>query len=323
MTHASLFSGIGGFDLAAEQMGWQNLFHCEWNSFCQKVLKYHFPTSILYEDITQTDFTIPRGQVDVLTGGFPCQPFSLAGKRGGTQDDRYLWPHMLRAIDELQPTWVIGENVTGITSMVLDQRLVEVESQIYIGGKNHVRRVAGKPVLLQICEDLEQRGYEVQTLVIPACALGAPHRRDRVWIIAHANSSAKKSSGTGERIDSQRGENLNEQKEWGEQTQQHIGCGDILRDAANSQRIGQPGQGRTREQGSARQNKEWKASWAYHDGRWPTQSPICSRDDGLSTRLDGITFSKWREESIKACGNAIVPQVAFEIFKGISLTARN
>jgi DNA (cytosine-5)-methyltransferase 1 len=101
MTHGSLFSGIGGFDLASEWMGWENIFHCEWNEFGQRVLKHHFPKSISYGDITTTDFTIHRGQIDILTGGFPCQPYSQAGKRLGKEDDRHLWPEMLRAIREI------------------------------------------------------------------------------------------------------------------------------------------------------------------------------------------------------------------------------
>lgn len=116
MTHASLFSGIGGFDLAAEWAGWTNVFNCEIDPFCRKVLAYHFPNAFQYEDIKTTDFRPLRGCVDVLTGGFPCQPFSLAGKRKGTDDNRYLWPEMLRAIRELAPRWVVGENVFGIVN---------------------------------------------------------------------------------------------------------------------------------------------------------------------------------------------------------------
>ncbi|MDD3744410.1 MAG: DNA (cytosine-5-)-methyltransferase, partial [Lentimicrobiaceae bacterium] len=114
MKHGSLFSGIGGFDLAAEWAGWTNVFHCEIEEFPKKILKYYWPDAISYGDITKTDFTIHRGQVDVLTGGFPCQPFSLAGKRKGTEDHRNLWSEMLRAIREIQPVWVVGENVPGL-----------------------------------------------------------------------------------------------------------------------------------------------------------------------------------------------------------------
>lgn len=116
MTHASLFSGIGGFDLAAELMGWDNIFHCEWNPFGQQVLKHHFPNSKSYNDITKTDFSIHRGEIDILTGGFPCQPYSTAGKRLGKEDERHLFPEMLRTIQEVQPTWVVGENVLGIVN---------------------------------------------------------------------------------------------------------------------------------------------------------------------------------------------------------------
>lgn len=114
MNHASLFSGIGGAEVAASWMGWHNAFHCEIQEFPRKVLEYWFPNSESYEDITKTDFKGWRGKVDVLTGGFPCQPFSLAGRRKGADDDRYLWPHMLRAIREIQPTWVVGENDGGV-----------------------------------------------------------------------------------------------------------------------------------------------------------------------------------------------------------------
>ena len=118
MTHASLFSGIGGPEVAAAMLGWENLFHCEINPFGRKVLDYWFPKSVSYEDITKTSFKEWRGKVDVLTGGFPCQPFSYAGKRGGAEDARYLWPEMLRAIDEIRPAWVVGENVAGLSTMV-------------------------------------------------------------------------------------------------------------------------------------------------------------------------------------------------------------
>lgn len=116
MTHGSLFSGIGGFDLAAEWMGWGNRFHCEWNPFGQKVLKHHFPNSDSYSDITKTDFTKYEGQIDIITGGFPCQPYSTAGLRKGKADERHLFPEMLRVIEEVKPRWVIGENVRGLVS---------------------------------------------------------------------------------------------------------------------------------------------------------------------------------------------------------------
>lgn len=184
ITHASLFSGIGGAELAATWMGWQNKFHCEINSFGRTVLDYWFSNSESYEDITKTDFTKWRGKINVLTGGFPCQPFSLAGRRKGAEDDRYLWPHMLRAIREIQPDWVVGENVNGIITMVQPGEETEVANTDNIFEEGNIYRKVQRFTLDEICESLEREGYQVQPIVIPACAVGAPHRRDRVWIVA-------------------------------------------------------------------------------------------------------------------------------------------
>lgn len=185
MNHASLFSGIGGAEVAASMMGWQNLFHCEIQEFPRKVLDYWFPNSESYEDITKTDFTKWHGKVDVLTGGFPCQPFSLAGRRKGADDNRYLWPQMLRAIRQIHPTWVVGENVAGIKTMVESCQVTQMGRTDYLFEENHLYREESRFTLDKICADLEAEGYSVQPIVIPACAIGAPHRRDRVWIVAH------------------------------------------------------------------------------------------------------------------------------------------
>ncbi|WP_440485798.1 DNA cytosine methyltransferase [Segatella hominis] len=166
-------------------MGWQNLFHCEIQEFLRKVLQYWFPNSESYEDITKTDFHQWQGKVDVLTGGFPCQPFSLAGRRKGADDNRYLWPQMLRAIRQIHPTWVVGENVNGIKTMVESCQVTQMGRSDYLFEENHLYREESRFTLDKICADLEAEGYSVQPLVIPACAIGAPHRRDRVWIIAH------------------------------------------------------------------------------------------------------------------------------------------
>ncbi len=165
LVHGSLFSGIGGFDLAADWMGWENAFHCELDAFGKKILKYYWPNTTSYEDITKTDFSIWRGRIDVLSGGFPCQPYSVAGKRKGKEDERHLWPEMLRAIREIQPQWVVGENVLGITN--------------WNGGL----------VFDEVQADLEAQGYEVQPYVLPACAVNAPHRRDRVWFVAYKDTN--------------------------------------------------------------------------------------------------------------------------------------
>ena len=252
MRHGSLFSGIGGFDLAAEWMGWENVFHCEWMEFPRKVLDYHFPNADSHIDICKTDFTKYANTIDILTGGFPCQPFSLAGKRKGTDDERYLWGEMLRAIQEIKPRFVIAENVFGITN------------------------IDGGLVFQQVCLDLEAEGYEVQPFIIPAAAKNAPHRRDRCWFIA-TNTNCNGF--------------------------QQRNCDDEIN--ASERRINAFGN-------ANKIPSDWE--------KFPTQPPICGGDDGLPTELDGITFSKWRAESIKAYGNAIVPQVAYEIFKAIQRT---
>lgn len=184
MTHASLFSGIGGAEIAAAWLGWENLFHCDINEFGRKVLGYWFPQSKEYNDIKTTDFTEWRGRVDVLTAGFPCQPFSLAGKRRGADDDRYLWPETLRAINEIRPAWFVGENVFGIASMVLPGEEVDMGRTDDLFEEGNLYRTERRFVLDRICRDIEDAGYTVQPVVVPACAVGAPHRRDRVWFVA-------------------------------------------------------------------------------------------------------------------------------------------
>ena len=306
MTHASLFSGIGGFDLAAEWAGWTNLFNCEIDPFCRRVLQYHFPNATQYTDIRDTDFTVWRGQVDVLTGGFPCQPFSLAGKRQGTDDPRHLWPEMLRAIREIRPRWVVGENVRGILS--------------WNGGM----------VFEQVCADLEAAGYEVQPFVLPACGVGAPHRRDRVWFVAHltdAGSETLRERSVGvlpdesaANPDSYRCRKRTNQQvvfcECSGKTDDRLGCQNGITSDSDSERRSkrhapsESGEAKERDCAKGYETQSWE--------RFPTQSPVCRGDDGVSAGLDGITVPKWRAESIKAYGNAIVPQVAYQIFQSIN-----
>ena len=283
MRHGSLFSGIGGFDLAAEWMGWENVLHCEWNEFGQKILKHHFPEADSYSDITKTDFRKYEGTIDIISGGFPCQPFSLAGKRKGTDDERYLWHEMLRAVQEIKPQFVIAENVYGIVN------------------------IDGGLVFEQVCLDLEAEGYEVQPFVIPACAKDAPHRRDRVWFVAYSKDvrcdwteetgRERKEHKQDERTKLRSSSNANGGERTSSNTERKRGL-----------QVNRDGEPRL-------DNEETKASWWQS---FPTESPLCRRDDGLPERLDGITFPKWRRESIKAYGNAIVPQVAFEIFKALN-----
>jgi len=249
MTHGSLFSGIGGFDLAAEWMGWENVFHCEWNEFGQQVLKYHFPKSISYDDITKTDFTIHRGRIDILTGGFPCQPYSTSGKRLGKDDERHLWPEMLRAIREIKPRWIVGENVLGLINWSEGLVFEEVQS------------------------DLEAEGYEVQPYVLPAASVGAPHKRDRVWFVAYSDS---------------------------------IGLEGGMYESGRERKV-------SRQYATTLHPRKTRDCWE----NFPTQPPIYNGNDGIPTRLDTISVPKWRIESVKAGGNAIVPQVALQIFKAV------
>jgi DNA (cytosine-5)-methyltransferase 1 len=349
MRHGSLFSGIGGFDLAAEWMGWTNVFHCEWMEFPRKVLDYHFPDADSHIDICTTDFKKYANKIDILTGGFPCQPFSLAGKRKGTDDERYLWGEMLRAIQEIKPRFVIAENVFGITN------------------------IDGGLVFEQVCLDLENEGYEVQPFIIPAAAKNAPHRRDRCWFIAYSKSARTRKdiggiwsefNGCSEGIQKSgiatdtKGNGSSIGKLGESQTKQQVQTGsdidgfESLGNATNTKSkrssgllirkkktytvngiigsngnatnsngtnnkarshgkiLGQP----DRQKADGHSNVERSNQWQ----NFPTQSPICSGDDGLPPKLDGIAFSKWRAESIKGYGNAIVPQIAYSLFEIIN-----
>ncbi len=159
-----LFSGIGGFSLGLEWAGMETIAMCEKDKFCRQVLAKHWPDITIHEDIRKLDGREYKNAVDVVCGGFPCQPFSVAGKQLGKEDDRHLWPEMLRVIKESAPAWVIGENVSGFVSMALDD----------------------------VCLDLEAEGYEVQSFVIPACAVEAHHRRDRCWIVAYSDENDRR-----------------------------------------------------------------------------------------------------------------------------------
>jgi DNA (cytosine-5)-methyltransferase 1 len=400
LRHGSLFSGIGGFDLAADWCGWQNIFHCEIDNFCNRVLEFYWPETTSIKNIISYDWKKWKGKIEVLSGGFPCQPYSLAGKRLGKEDERHLWPYMLKAVKELRPMWVVAENVLGLISWNDGLVFEEVHA------------------------DLEAEGYAVQAYILPAAGVDAPHRRDRVWFVAYRGSERrdkKRRNRDGQNKETVIGPDFFSKPERpGEIGNASDTISEIRRAVAGSQgdiRIGSDagncdrqaskrvhGLGRDTtflpgnaadasgfgcndgsdnrqerqipdDQRPAAENKperqkreRWSGTTGTapadtdHEGthrgtasgdlkgerekafqftgrhhqldHWkmfPTQSPVCGRDDGFPGDMDfaalfdgipfpskPITFSKWRTGSIKSLGNAIVPEVAYQIFAAIS-----
>ena len=286
LTHLSLFSGIGGLDLAAEMAGFRTVGQCEWADYPTKVLEEHWPDVPRWRDIrtlTGESFYEKTGlrTVDVISGGFPCQPFSVAGKRRGKEDDRYLWPEMLSVISELRPTCVVGENVAGIVNMALDQAYA----------------------------DLENEGYAVQALIIPACAVDAPHRRDRCAILAHADGGGQLHR-----------EPEKHPAEAGKYAQREpIGRSTNV---ARAESIG-----------LQRERPRWE-----HGGgeRRAAQPGLGGVDDGLSAWMDrGMSAPGYwmpepdgvpritqkrehRSDRLKCLGNAVVPQQFYPVFQAIA-----
>jgi len=271
-----LFSGIGGFSLAARWAGFQTVVFCEKDQFCQKVLKKHWPDVPIIEDIYEfngkhyTDTTL-------LTGGFPCQPFSVAGKRGGKEDDRYLWPQMFRVISEARPTWVLAENVVGIINMELDKTLT----------------------------DLESEGYETVTFNIPACGVDAPHKRERIWIVAHLTSKGSLFGEQSELLCSREG--------W-------MGCSvsgsgqskrESNKNVAYTQKLFcDDGEDNTRIMQQSKEISKFGNSSGENNKTIWLPEPGLGR---LATRVPD------RIHRLRSLGNAIVPQVAFEFIKSIKI----
>ena len=322
MKHIDLFSGIGGFAIAIDSV-FDNVRHsfCDIDPFCQQVLKKRYPNAKIHTDIrsitsnsdifghihgeskiesterqyeAQCELISSPESPFILTGGFPCQPFSQAGKRKGTDDNRHLWPEMLRVIQLSQPTWVIAENVRGILT------------------------IEGGLVFEQVCLDLEASGYEVQPFIIPAVAVNAPHRRDRVWFVANRSSER---SNTGECDGKERqvlsDENRNATEDKSEREGWECGAVEIGSNASDSESEGlqrhryEPE--RNEQTLSERSRNSWEQPWLK------VATELCGVDDGLSVKLDGFELSKSRNrtERLKSLGNAIVPQVAIEILKSI------
>lgn len=330
MTHASLFSGIGAADLASEWMGWDNVFHCEWDKDCQRILKHYWPKAISYGNIKETDFTKHRGTIDVLSGGFPCQPYSAAGKRKGKEDDRHLWPEFLRAIREIQPVFILGENVRGLLN--------------WNGGM----------VFSEVCAEMESEGFEVLPCLLPAAMVKAPHGRDRIFFVAFSASNSRRNELRNEEhrtralskerpyefvITTNPGSNGHElrglakdrrsketgtclQKEW-QWIRGNVGRieqSEYVTHTHSDQRS----EGRLHKTGHQEAERYFSAfdpqhAW-YSWENFPTEWPIRSSDDGLSNELDGITISNWHKMTIKQSGNSMVPQLIYKIFKAIEIS---
>ena len=278
LTHLSLFTGIGGLDLAAEAAGFRTVGQCEWADYPTKVLEKHWPDVPRWRDIrtlTGENFYERTGlrTVDIISGGFPCQPFSTAGKRRGCEDDRYLWPEMQRIIEELRPRWIVGENVAGIVNMALDQ----------------------------VLSDLEIQGYKTRAFVFPACAVDAPHRRDRCTVLAYANGSGLQGS-------QQHGAS-----DQGREAKSHIAtckCCEAVYGSHNGsgeRRPVKPGMGRSID-GLSDWMDEVRSGWA--DGTWET---------GIPRTATGVPD---RVPRLKCLGNAVVPQMFYPVFQAIAKVNR-
>lgn len=279
ITHGSLFSGIGGPDFAAKKLGWRNVFQVEKDEWCRKVLEKNFPNTKRYTDIKEFKADKYNGTIDVISGGFPCQPFSNAGKRRGKDDDRYLWPEMFRIIKEIKPTYAVCENVTGIINLELDK----------------------------VLSDLEIEGYTTETFIIPACAKNAWHRRDRVWIIAYDESriNSKYIIEKDQRQIQEFGESISNGNVFSYEN-------DFKESSVFSNTIGLRLQQGSNKQKYTQEKHFGKTDPIFNGKNWEAEPGVDRVVHGVPNWVDRI----------RGLGNAIVPQVAFEIFKNIEYISK-
>jgi len=262
-----LFSGIGGISLGLERTGgFKTVAFCEIEKYPRKVLAKHWPDVPIYEDVKKLTHEQLQadglGRIDIITGGYPCQPFSAAGQRRGKEDDRHLWPEVKRLMATVRPRWGLFENVAGHVSMGLDE----------------------------VLSDLEAEGYTGFPIVIPACAVDAPHRRDRVWIIAHNDCK-------------QRGTDEGEPN--AETNRRHDTSG-VCANVADAGSFGQPGSRTFRNASNCTEGCEGEATQSFNGGErkiWSLEPNVGRVANGVSRRVDRL----------KGLGNAIVPQIAMNI----------
>ena len=270
-THLDLFSGIGGFALAARWAGYQTIAFCEQDRFCQRVLERHWRGVPCIEDVHDLDGKDYEG-VTLLTGGFPCQPYSQAGKRRGEDDDRALGGEMVRVISEARPTWALGENVAGFETLGL-------------GG---------------MLSDLEGLGYAVQTFRIPAVAVDARHQRDRIWIVAHANNTGNRTSANGANEDRSK-------ENQGRQIQPQPKPSGSSEDVAHSNSLDVQGRGADGDKEGRQGSHQGSSGLCGGGAKWDAEPDVGRVAHGIPNRVDRL----------KGLGNAIVPQVAYEIIKAM------
>ena len=250
-----LFSGIGGFSLGLEACGMTTTAFCERDPYCQSILKKHWPKTPIHTDVRKLDGKQYQNSIDVVAGGFPCQPFSVAGKRLGSEDDRHLWPEMLRIIRECRPRWVIGENVSGFVKMALDD----------------------------VSSDLEGEGYAVRAFVLPAVAVEARHRRDRCFIIAHREDVANPH---GERQLQQSGSEREIGRWSGDSGEEERDVAHTIGSRGETWLSGQE-QGQEGHAGEFN-HKGYQRPWWETGGEWPAESNVCRVVDGIPNRVDRI-----------------------------------
>ena len=301
--HIDLCSGVGGFALAASWAGYQTEVFCECDEFCQKVLRKHWPGVPIVPDLFDFDGRAYAG-ADLLTAGIPCQPYSCAGKQMGNDDDRALWPEARRIIVEVRPRWVVIENVAGFIGMALDGVLA----------------------------DLEAEGYECGSVVLPACAVNAPHRRDRVWVVAHDARARAGMEASCQLLDG-RG---NSRPGWRDEYSDGSEAMADARDPRLEERQEQPARAecQTAKRGGSithphRESPGRVTKPRRERGGGEFIAGLGRVADGLPARLDGhfdrepaiprvASGIPQRAARLKALGNAIVPQVAYQILCRLS-----